>query len=356
MLIVNISKEAQKTEARAGRPAQEKRQFEIPAELVDRAFAIGATINSAGVVELDAIYLDREMKFTSRCNGLNVHLDKAPATCLEAIESLEAIQAQEKARQENAKQEAEKKRSVWIAEYPYERIRDLVLAGEKVEGFGQYHGADCEKYAQECFARVLKDPLYQLSVEKLVCAPDRYGTRFRISPDSQFGQYVIRDIFDARPDLKAKAEEYMYQKNSELDALDATERARLRAWIANHAWDPTVLERWEAGVLPEDELKDALREVVFAPLEIFPRFKKLRASDFENADVYSEVDYDVETLEAMDADEWTTYKAIEKAAPEGSTLKARKHVAVCGEESLDRVSVLVTVERFGFTLSREYAL
>lgn len=150
-----------------------------------------------------------------------------------------------------------------------------------------------------------------------------------------------------------------------MEALDllSTEKLKnrheeLRAWLAAHATEPTTIGRFDDSVLPEDELTALLRNHFFAPLDEFPKYKKMRAGDFDAESEHDEdtPDFRIDDLEEMSADQWTALQKIKKAAPEDATLEVQLRIGEWHNERITRASVLVTMERFGYTLSRAYAI
>lgn len=167
-------------------------------------------------------------------------------------------------------------------------------------------------------------------------------------------------------------------------ALLDEERAALRAahltdWVSRNALD--LLPRHERGLLPEEELHARIRETLFAPLchqqlpngvahLETPRYEKIRASDIVHADeCYHEqpsfesgpvADYD----RGLTAEEFEALSRIETLAQDilpSATVEPRVHVGwcrACDPEGAEvfRPSAKVTVEMFGRTFSREYAL
>lgn len=121
--------------------------------------------------------------------------------------------------------------------------------------------------------------------------------------------------------------------------------------------------RLEDGLLPLAELEIFARDHAFSSLADFPRYERLTASDVEHdGDDYitceGNVSFDADTAQTLEAEPWRNLKAIENAAPEGSTVTPRYHRAKCDECDADtlRYSAHVEIDWHGRTFAREYAI
>lgn len=151
---------------------------------------------------------------------------------------------------------------------------------------------------------------------------------------------------------------------AEKDRKAAEEQALKAEWVSQYGTDD-MKERFEAGVLPEDELLDVVRDHLYAPLNDFPRYQKMKKGDICEADEneYEDhrVSYKTEDLTEMTADQFAMMKKIKAAAPEGAVIEARKHVGVCADcpdddGYLERVGFMVRVAVGDFEFSREYGM
>lgn len=151
---------------------------------------------------------------------------------------------------------------------------------------------------------------------------------------------------------------------AEKDRKAAEKQALKAEWVSKYGTDD-MKERFEAGVLPEDELFDVVRDHLYAPLNDFPRYQKMKKSDICEADEYEyeshRVSYKTEDLTEMTADQFAMMKKIKAAAQEGAVIEARKHVGVCAdcgndEGYLKRVGFMVRVTVGEFEFSREYGM
>ena len=150
--------------------------------------------------------------------------------------------------------------------------------------------------------------------------------------------------------------------------------------------------RLRAGMLPEDELLDLVRERVFAPLAAFPRYQRITKADVRQASVAraaairegddedlddgedyvalpgGEVEFDDDVASEATAEAFAALEDIRKVAeatiPQALGEDAKIAVVLRWHGGrvkrdhtflVERFSVLVTVESAGFTVSREYA-
>lgn len=153
---------------------------------------------------------------------------------------------------------------------------------------------------------------------------------------------------------------------------------------------PEQIERWQAQVLPEEELVKLARDVLFKPLEGLPRWNSRsnrRASSLQATDLAHPVSCPhhqrprepldewrerllaagavrFETTEAaeMSKEEWATYKKVTFLAAcvpaDELYVKRNTHWATCTmcANEMCRNTALVTVHWAGRVLSREYRI
>lgn len=138
-------------------------------------------------------------------------------------------------------------------------------------------------------------------------------------------------------------------------------------------------ERYLTGRLPDVELRDIVRVVLFHPLNGAPRFRQLKAEDLHHepkcraggsvAEFSTDpVKIDTDYQGSLTDRQWLTWKEIEALLKAGfppaeldvdhAVSKLRRHVVECSfcGAKRNRVSVLVSAVVYGMTLSREYAL
>jgi len=373
MLTVYQSAATQKVAYTMGLPATKRLEFEVPADLIDRFFQLGGRINDQGQPELDArSYTDNK---TFGSHGASVELSCPCATAADAIAELERIaksrDAQEAARQaeKQAKQkEIDDVARQWLAEWSVDRLVDCLNEQGHLNGIpdGYRYGVDPElnktMQARRDQATLQYYAGLNVPIELLVNASE-INTDYEVYSRGVRGvvRYGNRNLdrdtlYRAVPCLRERVDAIVRDKNNQ-------HKAALREWIVEHfADDPTAVERFDAGVLGLPDIADRLRTGLFARLEDLPRYKRILGKELEHDPDHCypgrEMDFDSnDGVDSCTADEWQRYKAIETAAPEGATVQLREHSAQCGcGASVVRNSCMVTIKKFGFRLSREYAL
>lgn len=160
--------------------------------------------------------------------------------------------------------------------------------------------------------------------------------------------------------------------NEEAKRRDAKATA-IRAWGT-----PDQVERYEAGVLPDEEALALIRDRVFAPLSSFPRYQTIDKADVRKASYANRdeetlgttIDFEAEDTAEFSARRWAAFKAIKLAAEtctKLNTFEAAETVQLVGrvhrggfEEAsawlIERYSAKVTIVWQGWKFSREYAL
>lgn len=150
-------------------------------------------------------------------------------------------------------------------------------------------------------------------------------------------------------------------KQQEAKELRKQQQAEAKkAWVETHGTDD-MRERFSAGVLPDDELYLAVRRQLFEPLDGMPRYERIRYSDFESNGYDApqsdeDVDYKVNGLEALSAEQWRMIKKIRGLAPENAEIEPRIHEATWEDQTIRRCSVRVSIDWHGRRLARVYAL
>lgn len=142
-------------------------------------------------------------------------------------------------------------------------------------------------------------------------------------------------------------------------------RTHAEGVLREHGTDDQV-ERLDAGVLPEDELELAVRDILFAPISAHPRWKKVKAEHVRELAVLrgaiAEGDWAPVTFETVEADEfnreqWERLKQLRQALPE-ATIEALWVVASIGDGIFTQRFAKARVELIfhGKPLVREIAL
>jgi hypothetical protein len=130
------------------------------------------------------------------------------------------------------------------------------------------------------------------------------------------------------------------------------------------------LERYDAGLLPDDELFALARTVLFAPFAGFRRWVKLAPADLmHRRGCHGDVAFETRSAPDLNAEEWAMFKTIRDVVFEANDNVLREHhtsgdvsivehagtCAVCGAQVFAR-SASVRIEWAGRPLSREYSL
>lgn len=150
----------------------------------------------------------------------------------------------------------------------------------------------------------------------------------------------------------------------------AAKLAAIRAWLRAHGTQ-NQLARFEADLLPEAELVEAMSEVSFAPLASYPLYRKLTEREIRDAaqDKYAEVldsEPDIAVKfrtvdpESLTAEQWDALQAMRAAMP-GATIEPKLHEGTLDSNDVpwgvvERTSAIATITVAGVKLRREYAL
>lgn len=174
---------------------------------------------------------------------------------------------------------------------------------------------------------------------------------------------ALREQMDAAAVLleerKAQAAERRAAQEAEKNAAANRRRDQLAAEVRDHM-DDNAQGRYRLGLLPEAEVLDSMRARLYAGLDRFPRYVKLREGDIDHEEhCYGDAGMTCETLPAdgIDAEQFERYREIEAEMPD-AVLAALVHVCTCDRCAGEARSTSVRVElRVGeLTFSREYAL
>lgn len=371
-LKVYLSQAAQQTAYAAGLPASATLEFPVPAELVDRFFALGGAINAQGQPELDAraFYVDKY------ANGGSdyVYLPEPCSTVEEALAQLERLLVEHKAAE--AEKVAEKKAwrnaqldeaRQWLQEWPVERLAERWASMNTLQGvqvpdtyrLPEELGTQIKQRQRDAIDhayRALDVPLSALVEARDIGDLDGYDI-YRVARGTvRFADHNLdTDILHRLGDTKQQVKALVDQANSE-------HRAALRQWIVKHfAEDPTAAARFDEEVLPLKEIAERLRDEMFAPLDGFGRYKRLTNKHVDHTEecYHGDLSYESEDgVESCSAAEWAQYQQIKAAAPKDADVQLREHKAECRgcEATAIRNSCMVTLRQFGFRLSREYGL
>lgn len=147
--------------------------------------------------------------------------------------------------------------------------------------------------------------------------------------------------------------------------VDQTARRKL---IESHG-TTNQLERYLAGLLPDDELHALARGVLFAPFAGFRRWIKLAPADLmHRRGCRGDVTFRTQEVEDLEADEWSKFKDVRdvlfandgilRANNAHGKVEIVEHIgqcSLCGNECSARAAA-VKIDWAGRPLSREYSL
>jgi hypothetical protein len=157
--------------------------------------------------------------------------------------------------------------------------------------------------------------------------------------------------------------------------MPAVEKSAERDWtehemLVNHGTD-NQQERWEAGLLPEPELLQLARYVLFLPFASFRRWVKLEAGDMRHGKdcTGGATTFATRFPGSLTHDEWSNFRKITEAvdaANEGpigvhgvvAVIVLVEHVGICSicPAQIYGRAASIRIEWAGRPLSREYSL
>jgi hypothetical protein len=141
-------------------------------------------------------------------------------------------------------------------------------------------------------------------------------------------------------------------------AKERRRTAQVSAWVQDHGTE-NQKARLAAGVLPEDEIKQEIRDSAFESLDRnFERYSRMTPKDVCECHGYGPCKVTFETYEAasMTADQWEQVDTIRKLAPAAKVvLRIHEGKGTECEATKLKYSVLVTMDVGEFTFSREYS-
>lgn len=168
----------------------------------------------------------------------------------------------------------------------------------------------------------------------------------------------LREVDEQQRKLKARQEELAAVKKREEEAQAAARKMVLHKWISQHGTD-SQKKRWKQGLLPEKEALDAVREEIFAPLEGFTRYTRMKNADICECDCAEHVDFLTDEMVSLSAEQYEQWEEILNSLPKDGSAGLRRHHGMCPNcdcEAKTYMTALVTVDWQGIKLSREYVL
>lgn len=143
------------------------------------------------------------------------------------------------------------------------------------------------------------------------------------------------------------------------------EKEFLHAWVVRESGDANMIARQEADLLGRSEVLERLRDAIFAPLVVFPRFRRITQAECckENCQAYEpgkDFACRVYVPDSVTSEEWNHFQrmlAVVKDMRPEITLVFKLHVCEvsCCEGEVERVGIVASTTAGPFTLTREYA-
>lgn len=162
---------------------------------------------------------------------------------------------------------------------------------------------------------------------------------------------ALADAHIAATNRLVEFEKRKADEKAEKERLDHAKSVQIAQWVMSHA-TPEQTERWEAGLLPEKEVTDALCADVFKPIDHLPK-TNFTYRDYRDD---SAVECDLSEANELTADEFATMKMVKSLMP-GAKVVANVHTCTMdgsGEEIV-RKSIMVSINLGAFTFSRRLA-
>jgi hypothetical protein len=170
-----------------------------------------------------------------------------------------------------------------------------------------------------------------------------------------FWQNLENELGDMRK-ARLNEEKERFEK-AEAEAKKQRTVEQIAAWVAAHGTDSQKY-RLTDNLLPKEEIIDAIRTQAYANLDEFPRYRKLKASNFCTCDYeYGDnIYYETEEADSLNADDYATLQAIKSAAPKDAQIETRIHIGKCEdcESTATRIGFMVRITVGEFNFSREY--
>jgi hypothetical protein len=237
-----------------------------------------------------------------------------------------------KIEEEKRKIEEEKDEVIEIATWPLERLKNHTHRSPEGRTLNSYHGDKVRKHTDELpeTAALIKRNLEILNNE-----------------DKE------NDLKRAEREARAKREQE--KKTERAVALCKERQAFVKKMLSSK---PVVFEQYERGMLSEPEQRKMACDVVFAALDGWPRYERIRGSDVcdcgANGDATS---FEVDEAENLSTNTFRDLVELEKKAT-AFKIEPREHVGECGycDSKLTRYSAHVSFVIGDWTLTREFAL
>ena len=159
---------------------------------------------------------------------------------------------------------------------------------------------------------------------------------------------------------KAERDRELREHAEKDQAEEDAKSAQIEEWVSCQG-DANQQERYAAGLLPDSEVIDAMRDNAFAPLNHLGRYDRITRDEFCTCDDPDETDCQVECgveEEPLSSAAWDTLKYMRELVCDNVTLVAKTHSCRTDEcdETLERKAVHATATVGSFTFTRLYAL
>lgn len=188
---------------------------------------------------------------------------------------------------------------------------------------------------------LIKDELYKYAPEREIEA---------LAAISSLSEKRIKE----REESERRKIEERERITKETQEKEARDKQRLDKWVSTYCSE-IQQKKYKEGYLSEDEIKNTVRNAIFIDLNFFPRYKRLKSSDFEFPDSVS-IGFSVEESSVLTDDEYCQLEKIRSKLPENATVTPRNHRGESDTEILEKVGFLVSIELDGETLTREYGM
>lgn len=158
---------------------------------------------------------------------------------------------------------------------------------------------------------------------------------------------------------RARLEDEAREKRKAAEtALANAKAAQIAEWVAQYG-DQNQKERFAAGLFPQNEAIEAIKEQSFAPLDGFERYERLTVADLAcDCAEYWNAGIDCETEDDAPATsyQWDRIKEMRELVPD-AVVTLRKHVCRCDRCACEasRYSIYVKIAVGSFTFNRNFA-
>ena len=353
-ITVRLTEEAQRAAILAGEPAQENQTYVVPQDLVAELLRLPWTkIDAEGVASCsvpdrvwclsDAVTqppgspVEWNPSIGSRERLSLTPLDKRPADAAEAIAYAAGEMASAQERMDAMRQDRAEASAALLRD---ERAMAARWAALPLEHRATAGGVGC-------------------------CRPSDLGPEYD-GPLHTTG-YVAYDLKIVRKHEPAAVEE----AEREVERLRAaiatekervkTEHRRLERGLLTDYGTPNQVERFDAGVLPDEEFERVAKKALFTTFDGFPVYTPLTDGDVDHVEACDEADakFRSDSYDGpLDAEEFDTLKRLRAVAPQGVEVEVREHTGYCRycDAEAKRLSVRVTIEFAGCSYQRSYAL